>query len=84
MDAHERNPYPITVVFHSGQLEPLVGIYDRSLAYLAEQLIMQECTSVRRFLDQATHDIFSYEGDESIFLNCNTPEDYTKLLMQDR
>lgn len=81
--AHDCNEAPITLVSHRGNIEPLIGIYDHTLIFLMEHILMQEKTSVRCILDRVSYAIFSYEEDDSIFFNCNTPDDYERLTKLD-
>ncbi len=70
----------ITLLEHDGEPEPLIGIYDRSLAAACEAILKTERTSVRRLLDQAAVQTVHYTGDPALLMNCNTPETYRQLL----
>ncbi len=70
----------VTVLSHGGQLEPLIGVYDRSLAQLCSELLQGELFSVRRLLDTVGFESLPWEDSEDILANCNTPEEYMRLL----
>lgn len=74
----------VTLLEHDGEVEPLMGIYDRALAATCEGILQTERTSVRRLLDQAQVRRVSYTGDPALLFNCNTPEAYQKLLHANR
>lgn len=76
---HLQNGAPCTVLSHGGKLEPLLGVYEKRLAPLAEQLLSGPKSSVRRFMETAGFETVEWTGEETALLNCNTPEDYEKL-----
>lgn len=69
----------ITITEHGGELEPLIGVYDRSLAAVCAELLRNRRKSVRALLDRVGYRTVQYQGDEKLLLNCNTPEDYALL-----
>lgn len=75
----------ITVAEHDGQLEPLIGVYDRSLADECDALLKGERASVRRLFDRADFRALHFEVDALLLSNCNTPEEYACMCaLQDR
>ena len=70
----------ITVLEHDGQLEPLIGVYDRSLAPLCGELLAGERSSVKRLFDRAGVTTLPCEAESPLLSNCNTPEEYAVLL----
>jgi len=69
----------VTVLSHSGRPEPLLAVYDSDLWGLAEELLRQGGdTSARAFLERAGYRELPYDGDETLLMNCNTPEDYRR------
>lgn len=72
----------ITVLSHRGQLEPLIGVYDRSLAPLCNELLQTKHCSVMRLLDAVGFESLPWENSEDILVNCNTPEEYMKLILR--
>ena len=71
---------PITVLEHGGRWEPLIGVYDRALAPLCGELLAGERSSVMRLFDAAGCESVHWEGEELLLCNCNTPEEYQRLL----
>ena len=71
---------PITVLEHGGRWEPLIGVYDRALAPLCGELLAGERSSVMRLFDAAGCESLHWEGEELLLCNCNTPEEYQRLL----
>ena len=77
MNAHTGG---VTLLSHENQIEPLLGVYDTALAGLCETILHSGRTGVRSLLDQTDVRFVPYEKDAGVFLNCNTPEDYQKVL----
>lgn len=69
----------ITVLRHGEKREPLMAVYDASLAPAAEEILMSEKTAMRKLLDMAELTEYIYEGDELLLLNCNTPEQFAEI-----
>lgn len=80
LSAHGAGAAPITVLEHNKQLEPLIGVYSRSLCPLAEQMLRSGSSAVMRLLDAAGYSAYDYTGDERAVGNCNTPEEYQRLI----
>lgn len=70
----------ITIAEHGGQLEPLIGIYDRSLTDDCAALLNTARTSVRRLFDKASFQALHFEIDPLLLSNCNTPEEYARMI----
>ena len=70
----------ITVLEHDGQSEPLIGVYDRSLAPLCGEMLAGERSSVKRLFDIAGVTALPCETEPLLLSNCNTPEEYAVLL----
>lgn len=70
----------ISVLAHGGELEPLIGIYDKTVLTMCEELLKGENSSIRRLLKMFGYTPWFYEGDETLLTNCNTPEDYRRIL----
>ena len=68
----------ITVLSHNGHLEPLMGVYHRRVAPIAEALLRERNTAVRRLFDRVTFAPFPYTGDEQLLCDCNTRQDYAR------
>ena len=70
----------ITALSHDGQVEPLIGIYDRALSPVCEDLLKGERTSVRQLFARTAFRTVSVDTDPLLLSNCNTPEEYQTLL----
>ena len=70
----------VTLLEHGGKLEPLIAVYDRSLAPECEAILRTEHTSVRGLLDVTQVKTVAYTGDAALLTNCNTPVEYRRLL----
>ncbi len=73
---HEKKEAPITIVSHQGKIEPLIGVYDRSLLPEMERLLKDKRYSLRALFERCPCDILPWEKDSGQFFNCNTPEEY--------
>ena len=77
MELHTRGA---TITLADGRPEPLIGVYDKSLAQACERVLQGEDTSMRRFLKTVSMTTLEYQGDRALLMNCNTPEDYESIL----
>lgn len=77
--AHRASGAAVTLLCHGGKWEPLMGVYRRELFQAMEPLLLGEDTAVRRLLDHTGFETLDWPGEEALFLNCNTPEDYRRL-----
>lgn len=73
---HTGNGNTVTVLGHGEELEPLVGVYEKSLSTDCERILKTERTSVRKLYELAPLSVLSYDGDETLLFDCDTPEDY--------
>lgn len=80
LSTHTQSGNPITVLVHADRLEPLIGVYSRSLCPLAEDILKTNRTSVMRLFDAGAYTLCPYNGDISLIESCNTPEEYKKLI----
>lgn len=69
----------VTIAAHAGKTEPLIGVYDRALAPVCEELLRGGRTAMRKLLDRAAVRLVAYTGDTMLLANCNTPEDYRAI-----
>lgn len=76
---HREDGAAVTLLRHGDKWEPLMGVYQSGLHRAAEPILQSEHTAVRRLLDQTGFQLVDWPGDEALFLNCNTPEDYARL-----
>ena len=70
----------ITVVSWGGELEPLIGVYDQSLLPECEKLLCGSGTSLRKLFGKVGVTTVEYTGDQKLLMNCNTPEEYQKII----
>ena len=77
--AHRASGAAVTLLRHGGKWEPLIGVYRSGLFRRAESILRGKNTAVRRLLDETGFELLDWPGDEELFLNCNTPEDYERL-----
>ena len=75
--AHENG---VTLLQHGNRTEPLFGVYDCALAPLCEEILRTEHTGVWQLLNRTTVKTLSFDEDETVFTNGNTPEEYARLL----
>lgn len=81
---HREGREAVTLLRHGDKWEPLMGVYQSGLYRVAEPLLAGENTAVRRLLDETGFRLVDWPGDEALFLNCNTPEDYARLQALDK
>lgn len=80
MLAHHRSSgNDITIAAHGEKYEPLIGVYERRVFSIAERLLNEKRYSVRGLWKTHTVAFFPWH-DETAFLNCNTREDYERVL----
>ena len=78
IQAHLNSSANITVLAHGDEIEPLMGVYERWLSSVAEQILQSDNTSVRVLFKRAGLSKFYYSGDEHLLCDCNTPEEFEK------
>ena len=69
----------ISVLSHRGELEPLIGVYDKALFKVCEESLHGENSSLRRLFETVGVSTVEYSGDPALLTNCNTPEEYEKI-----
>ena len=77
IEAHLNGSSNITILSHGNEIEPLMGVYERWLGGIAEQILQGENTSVRVLFKRAGITKFEYGGDIRLLCDCNTPEEYS-------
>lgn len=70
----------ITVVRSQGKPEPLIGVYDKVMAEACEGMLQGEDSSPQTLLRCVGAAALEYRGERSLLTNCNTPEEYRKIL----
>lgn len=66
----------VTVLSHPGGEEPLIGIYDRDVAPLLEDMILRNVYAIRALERHIPIRRWTYSGPEELLCNCNTPEEF--------
>lgn len=74
----------ITIVSCGGELEPLIGVYDKELFRDCEEVLRGTDASLRMLFQKVGVTTVEYRGDPTLLINCNTPEDYRKILIRTR
>ena len=77
LSAHENG---VTLLHHGNRTEPLFGVYDCTLVPLCEEILRTEHTGVWQLLNRTMVKTLPFDGDETVFMNGNTPEEYARLL----
>ena len=78
LSAHENG---VTLLHHGNRTEPLFGVYDCTLAPLCEEILRTEHTGVWQLLNRTMVKTLPFDGDETVFMNGNTSEEYARLLV---
>ena len=68
--------FKATIIRHGEKEEPLMGVYDVSLADGMENEILHEKGSVFAFLRRTTYDIYDSDGLDDYFRNVNNKTEY--------
>lgn len=69
----------VTILRHGTKFEPLVGVYDCTVAATAEQLLKQGRGAVMSLLDEVGYEEYICPEDETAFQNVNTMDDYEAM-----
>lgn len=72
--------YELVMVKHSGNREPLIGVYKKSLTDKIEKILSGDKYSVMKLAEETKYDFVDIDSDDKYFLNINNKEDYKKLL----
>ncbi|MCR5631973.1 MAG: molybdenum cofactor guanylyltransferase [Eubacterium sp.] len=79
MQEHEENDSSITVTRSGDRLQPLLGIYDKSLISECDDILQGDKATVRALIDRVGCSEVTFDGDEILIRGCNTPEEYELL-----
>jgi len=71
----------ITVVSHNEKIEPLIGVYDKSLSLECEKLLQAGDASIRRLFKKSDFSVLEYTGEPMLLMNCNTPKEYAEICL---
>lgn len=77
---HERNDKPITVASCGERMQPLVGIFDKELIPVCEEVLRGDNPAPRVLIDRCGCNYVPFDGNEMIIRGCNTPEEYEMIL----
>lgn len=69
----------VTVLRHGEREEPLIGVYDSSVASSISKLMDMGKYAVCALQDAVPWNDFDYLGPEELLVNCNTPEDFDTM-----
>lgn len=69
-----------TVLRHEGKLEPLIGVYDTTLAEVIRSMILKKGRAVHALLDRIAVRAMDADGSEELWRNYNTPDEYERLI----
>lgn len=73
----------LMVLQHGEKIEPLIGVYSKSLVPLMAGLIAENRRALRALMPLCRSAVFEYAGDDRQLMNCNYPEEYNKLLKRE-
>ncbi len=68
-----------TILTHNGKWEPLIGVYQSSVAQKIEPLISTRSAAVKKLLEGLSVNWWEYSKIEAESWNCNTPKDYENM-----
>lgn len=80
ISAAEKSNASAVILEHGGRMEPLIGMYQSSLAGEIRTFLRDGNRSVRQFLNQIGFETYESHAEEAEFLNVNDPESYHDLL----
>ena len=80
LDADRHSSAPITILKSDGKEQPLIGVYDRTLADAMLKEIQNFHGSVFAFINRIGYETYESSAPAEFFSNLNTPEEYRALL----
>lgn len=80
VEQHIKSPNHITVLSHSGGIEPLIGVYGKEAAEPARRLISRGDFKVRKLFELCPTGMYNYSGPEELLINCNSQADFEQIL----
>ena len=69
----------MTILRHGTKFEPLVAVYNRSVAAAAEELLRRGRGAVMALLEEVGYEEYICLEDEAAFQNVNTMDDYEAM-----
>lgn len=82
VNIHRHGDTPITLISNRGKLEPLIGVYSRTLIPMIEEMLKNRSASVKALLEYVKVSLCLCDVEPSVFINCNTPDEYVDLLSE--
>lgn len=76
---HSEGKHQITVTVCDGNLQPLVGIYDKSLYEDCERLLSEERANLIKLIKSTRHEEVPFTGEELLIRGCNTVEEFERM-----
>lgn len=76
----ENHSGTITILSHEGIIEPLIGVYNKVLCPQMAEILAGDRTSVKRIFDLEGYNTYNFIGNKKELLNCNTKEEYQKII----
>lgn len=76
---HKKNGCSITVARSNDRIQPLLGIYDKTLVLKCEEILQGERVTVMSLIEKETCATVQFTGEELLIRGCNTPEEYRRL-----
>ena len=76
---HEERSGLVTVASCERRIQPLLGIYDKSLAKNCERILTDNKRKVMSLLEEVGYEEVPFFGEEILIRGCNTPEEYEYL-----
>lgn len=70
----------VTILKHGAKEQPLIGVYDRSLADGMLREITEAKGSVFAFINKTGYSVYESSAEETVFANINDPAQYCKLI----
>ena len=80
ISCHLDNKNDATVLSAASSFEPLIAVYDTHVKPIISELISEERLAVRSLLDRISVGHFPFEGDPDELINCNSRQDYDRLV----
>ena len=71
---------PITILKNNGREQPLIGVYDRSLADEMLRELTESRGSVFAFINKTGYAVYESMAPAAVFANVNAPEQYRSML----
>ncbi len=81
IDAFEKSEKKALILRSRDKEQPLIGVYDITLADEMQKEFLERKGSVFAFLNRVTYDVYESSLDPSCFMNINDPETYHRYCL---